>query len=172
MAGSAAGAWANLVALADLTGPAGPAGSAGATGAKGDTGSTPTLSIGTVSTLAAGSPATATLSGTGIAPVLNLGIPAGPQGPAAATSVVFLNNVTLAQTAVIAISAGPRQVTVATNCQVNDRLVMHPVAAMPAGYMLGDMVCSAAGTAQATLYAPLLAIGANYSIAVRVTAFR
>jgi hypothetical protein len=153
-------------------GPIGPAGPAGPAGAKGDAGSSPTLSIGTVTTLAAGSSATATLSGTGSAPVLNLGIPAGPQGPAAATSVVFLTNVTLAQSALVSIAAGPRQVAVATNCQMNDRLVMHPVAALPAGYMLGDMVCASAGNALATLYAPLLAIGANYSIAVRVTAFR
>lgn len=48
--------------------------------AKGDTGTTPDFSIGTVTTLAAGSSATATITGTAEEPVLNLGIPQGIQG--------------------------------------------------------------------------------------------
>lgn len=84
----------------------------------------------------------------------------------------FLNDVTLTQTATIAISVGPRQLTVATNCQVGDRMFMSPVTTLPAGYMLGDIYCTTAGSAIATVYAPALAIGAGYSIAVHVTAFR
>ena len=48
-------------------------------GAKGDTGATPNLTIGTVTTLSAGSQATATISGTAENPKLNLGIPSGPE---------------------------------------------------------------------------------------------
>ena len=46
-------------------------------GDKGDTGTTPDISIGTVTTLNAGDPATASMTGTPEAPVLNLGIPKG-----------------------------------------------------------------------------------------------
>ena len=49
-------------------------------GAKGDTGATPEFSIGTVSTLETGQSATATITGTAAAPVLNLGLPKGNTG--------------------------------------------------------------------------------------------
>ena len=86
------------------TGPQGPAGADGAKGDKGDTGAqgpkgdkgdpgatgsqgpagadgiTPSLTIGTVSTLGAGSNAFATITGTKENPVLNLGIPKGADG--------------------------------------------------------------------------------------------
>lgn len=47
---------------------------------EGAIGSTPNITIGTVTTLPAGSQATATLTGTAAAPVLNLGIPVGATG--------------------------------------------------------------------------------------------
>lgn len=47
---------------------------------KGENGATPKLTIGTVETLAAGSNATASISGTAEEPVLNLGIPRGKTG--------------------------------------------------------------------------------------------
>lgn len=80
------------------TGPQGPAGADGAKGDKGDPGAagsqgpqgeqgpagadgiTPSLTIGTVSTLDAGSNAFATITGTKENPVLNLGIPKGADG--------------------------------------------------------------------------------------------
>ncbi|MBE6685780.1 MAG: SGNH/GDSL hydrolase family protein [Ruminococcaceae bacterium] len=46
----------------------------------GEVGATPNITIGTVTTLDAGSEATATLTGTTEAPILNLGIPMGKQG--------------------------------------------------------------------------------------------
>ena len=55
----------------NMTGPQGPAGA---------TGATPVFTIGTVTTLEAGSNATATISGTAENPVLNLGIPKGEKG--------------------------------------------------------------------------------------------
>ena len=61
-----------------------PRGDTGAKGDKGDTGetgATPNLSIGTVETLAPDEDATATITGTAENPVLNLGLPKGPQGP-------------------------------------------------------------------------------------------
>lgn len=57
-----------------------PKGAKGDTGATGATGATPDFSIGTVSTLETGQPATATITGTAAAPVLNLGLPKGNKG--------------------------------------------------------------------------------------------
>lgn len=52
----------------------------GQPGARGQTGATPDFSIGTVETLPAGSPATASITGTDEEPILNLGIPTGATG--------------------------------------------------------------------------------------------
>lgn len=68
------------------TGPAGPDGapgkdgSPGKDGAPGKDGVTPDIKIGTVTTLPAGSAATASMGGTAAQPTLNLGIPKGPAG--------------------------------------------------------------------------------------------
>lgn len=61
-------------------GEPGEKGDTGSPGAKGDTGATPNLQIGTVTTLPAGSDATASVSGTAENPLLNLGIPKGADG--------------------------------------------------------------------------------------------
>lgn len=61
-------------------GPQGPTGPKGATGPQGATGATPNLTIGTVTTGAAGTDAGATITGTDEAPVLNLVIPRGDTG--------------------------------------------------------------------------------------------
>lgn len=55
-------------------------GEQGIKGDTGNTGATPNMSIGTVQTLTPGSPATASITGTPEAPVLNLGIPKGDTG--------------------------------------------------------------------------------------------
>eukprot|EP01037_Dinobryon_pediforme_P009565 gene9565-9641_t len=70
----------NLGIPAGLTGAAGIAGASGATGATGATGPAPTLSVGTVTSLAAGITPTATISGSAGVYKLNLGIPAGQTG--------------------------------------------------------------------------------------------
>lgn len=70
----------------EITAPKGAKGADGAPGAKGDTGATgttgatPNLQIGEVTTLDAGSDATATITGTVENPLLNLGIPKGADG--------------------------------------------------------------------------------------------
>lgn len=61
-------------------GPQGIQGIQGETGAKGDTGLTPQLSVGSVTTLPAGSSVTVTITGTAEAPILNFGIPKGDPG--------------------------------------------------------------------------------------------
>lgn len=62
------------------TGAQGPKGDTGETGPAGQTGATPNLQIGEVTTLDAGSDATASITGTPENPLLNLGIPKGADG--------------------------------------------------------------------------------------------
>lgn len=74
-------------------GPVGPQGPIGPQGMTGNTGATPDFSIGTVTTLPAGSDATATITGTAAAPVLNLGIPQGVPGEVTQAEFDALENV-------------------------------------------------------------------------------
>lgn len=71
--------WTTLIGLDALRGSAGPGNS---------------LTIGSVSTLAAGAQATATISGTSPNQVLNLGIPAGSKGDNGSTPVINIGTVT------------------------------------------------------------------------------
>ncbi len=81
--------WENLIAIADLkgadgkdgtNGTDGAPGKDGADGAPGKDGVTPDIKIGKVTTLPAGSEATASMGGTAAQPTLNLGIPKGANG--------------------------------------------------------------------------------------------
>lgn len=79
-------------------------GTDGAPGAKGDTGATPDIQIGTVTTLPAGSDATASMSGTAENPLLNLGIPKGADGASGggaggSPSSALICDITLAEAA-------------------------------------------------------------------------
>lgn len=69
------------------TGPTGPTGATGPTGPTGADGLTPTLTIGTVTTGAPGTDASATITGTAPNFILNLTIPQGPTGPEAPNDV-------------------------------------------------------------------------------------
>lgn len=87
--------WENLIAVEDLK---------GGKGEKGDTGATPDIRIGTVTTLPAGSDATASMSGTAENPLLNLGIPKGADGASGggaggSPSSALICDVTLAEAA-------------------------------------------------------------------------
>ena len=77
----------NFVGVIGPTGPTGPAGGetgpTGPTGPIGPTGETPDLTIGTITTGAPGTEASATITGTAPNFILNLTIPQGPTGPAA-----------------------------------------------------------------------------------------
>lgn len=78
-------------------GEKGDKGDTGSPGAKGDTGATPNLQIGTVTTLPAGSDATASMGGTAENPLLNLGIPKGADGEALPTTTSVTASSTDAQ---------------------------------------------------------------------------
>lgn len=69
--------WKSLIALSQLTGAPGKD---GLNGSSGKDGISPALQAGTVTTLAAGSSATMSLTGTAASPILNLGLPVGAQG--------------------------------------------------------------------------------------------
>lgn len=71
--------WTTLIGFDQLTGPAGPSNS---------------VTIGSITTLAAGAQATATMSGTSPNQVLNLGIPAGSKGETGSTPVISIGTVT------------------------------------------------------------------------------
>ncbi len=70
----------DIIEYSDGTTQETPKGVIGAWGNTGSTGATPEFSMGTVETLAAGSDATASITGTAAKPVLNLGIPKGNTG--------------------------------------------------------------------------------------------
>jgi len=84
-------------------------------------------------------------------------------------AITFVGTSTVAETAVIAISAGVRQVT-ATMAGVVPGEAYTVVASgtVPTGYALHDCYCSANNTLKVNVTAPLLAIGQNYSIPIKV----
>jgi hypothetical protein len=99
--------------------------------------------------------------------------------PAAGPSpLVTIGTVTIAQTAVIAISAGIRTITFTglAGLFTSDNVLLFPVVTagvgIPDGYAIHNAWCSAAGTLKVALSAPLLAIGASYSIPCRVIVLR
>lgn len=99
--------------------------------------------------------------------------------PAAGPSpLVTIGTVTIAQTAVIAIVAGIRTITFTglAGLLTSDNVLLFPVVTagvgIPDGYAIHNAWCSAAGTLKVALSAPLLAIGASYSIPCRVIVLR
>lgn len=134
-------------------GPAGPKGDTGSTGAtgpqgaKGDTGSTGAQG------------AKGDIGATG------------PTGPSAKVALGTLN---VTQTATVAINAGVRTIsfTAVTGTLTGDDLLLFPTSALPAGYAIHNVRCPSAGTVEVTMTAPLLAIGASFSIPCRLVALR
>lgn len=72
-------------------GATGPAGQKGDPGEPGKNGMTPNLQIGTVTTLPAGSPATAEITGTAANPVLSFGLPRGADATGGSAGVTTIN---------------------------------------------------------------------------------
>lgn len=151
-------------------GRTGDTGERGPEGMRGATGNTGTIEIGTVTSGAPGTSVTVTNRGTPQAAILDIQIPRGMPGP---SSKVSLGTITLAQNALVAITAGVRTLTLPlTGVLAGDDLTIHPVGALPVGYGILGATATAANTVQVTLTAPLLAIGASYSIPCRVNALR
>lgn len=84
-------------------------------------------------------------------------------------AVQVLGDVNITYTAAIAVSAGPRPIAVAVpNAKAGDILAVRLTAAIPVGYDIGSCYCLTDGTIQVVIDHPVLALGANFSIPVRV----
>lgn len=99
----------------------------------------------------------------------------GPQGPTGPAAQTLLGTVTIAETAVIAIGAGIRRVTLSTpaawGVKAGDDLVAFAVSIPSAAYSLHDVVVTGTNTISIGVSAPLLAVGAGYSITARIRRF-
>lgn len=86
---------------------------------------------------------------------------------------VALGTVSVTQTATVALSAGVRSVTLTVQgVLAGDDILLFPTAALPAGYAIHNVVATAANIIVVTFSAPLLALGASFTIACRVVALR
>lgn len=157
-----------------LAGPPGPAGSAGA---KGDVGATgpqgPTGASGAPG--ATGPKGDQGLQGNnGLQGIQGVQGATGNTGATGPNPLVSLGTVTVAQTAAVAIAAGIRTVAITgvTGLLAGDTIILTPTAALPVGYGFHNAVCVVDGTLQVTLFAPLLAIGASYTIQATVKVLR
>ena len=125
----------------------------------------PTLFSGAYSDLAGAPTIPNYTAGTGIAITSNVISTTG-------LTAVALPNVTIAENAIAVISAGWRNITVTcAGVVAGDRIQINPTTA-PTGYAIGQAVATATNTLVIQVYAPLLAIGANYSILCKIAAFR
>jgi len=140
--------------VAGPKGDTGATGSHGATGAKGDTGST------------------GAKGDTGSQGATGAQGAAGAKGDTGPSGATLLGTVTITETAVLAIAAGVRKVTVAVpsamGVVVGGNYLLFPTGATPAGYAIADVVATAANTLQVTMTVPLIALGASYSIPCRL----
>lgn len=89
-----------------------------------------------------------------------------------AASAKVLGTVAITQTAAIALSAGVRSVTVSVpaglGVKAGDNILLFPSGTLPAGYALHNAIATAANTLVVYFTAPLLAIGASFSIPCRI----
>lgn len=85
------------------------------------------------------------------------------------TSNVLVGTITLTETAVVAIAAGVRKLTVSLAGTVTTgNYLVFPASATPTGYALHDAICQTNGQITVSLTAPFLAVLASYSIPCRV----
>jgi hypothetical protein len=169
-------------------GPSGAVGPAGPTGAKGDTGSIgptgPKGDTGATGQNGATGPAGAKgdTGASGAQGPQGLKGDTGAQGVKGDTGspgAVLVGQVVISQTALAAINLGIREVTVdLAGTVVGERYAPYARAyklnggantpGRPTAYALIDAVCNQAGKITVTLNAPLLAVGASYSITVDI----
>lgn len=127
------------------TGPIGPKGDTGAKGDKGDKGDRGDFG-----------------------PVGAIG-PTGPQGPAGTPGNTLIGAATISETMLLALSAGVRSLSVAVPGVVpGGNYVLFRTATGTANVGILDTACFTAGTLEVRLQVPALAIGASYSIPVRI----
>lgn len=90
------------------------------------------------------------------------------------TAITSIPNVTVSQTAIVALLGGVRKVTITgiTGLLAGDRVVLTPIGSTPVGYALADVYVPSNGTMEVSFTAPALALGGSFSIPCKVTAFR
>lgn len=95
---------------------------------------------------------------------------AGPKGDQGDAGATFVGTITVAQTAVVAISLGPRNIDIPmTGLSTSANYLVIPTSPVPAGYQIQTVATATSTTnLRVTVYAPLLAIGASFSIPCRV----
>lgn len=157
------------------TGPQGATGNTGAQGPKGDAGATGATGAQGVQGIQGVKGDKGDVGATGPAGTYTATSPIVITGSVISYSglkPVSLPNVTVGETALVSLNAGVRNVVVTCSGVVaGDRILVTPTTA-PAGYMIGAAVATAANQITVQVNAPLLAIGASYSIVCTVTAFR
>lgn len=87
---------------------------------------------------------------------------------------IALGTLNVTQTALVALLAGTRNVTLTgvTGVKLGDDVMLFPVDVLPTGYSMGVPAATAAGTLVIPVTGPALAIGATYSIPCRAYALR
>lgn len=139
------------------TGSQGLKGDAGSAGAKGDTGSAGAKGD-TGSQGAKGDTGSQGIQGV--------------KGDTGASGATLLGTITLSETAVIAITAGTRRVTVATpaawGVTTGQNLLCFPVSVPSGAYATHDVIPTGPNTISVGVTAPLLAVAASYSITCRI----
>lgn len=84
----------------------------------------------------------------------------------------LLGNITIAETALITITAGARRVTVTTpagyGVTAGQNLIVFPVSVPSGLYATHDVIATGPNTISVGISAPLLAVGASYSITCRL----
>jgi hypothetical protein len=84
-----------------------------------------------------------------------------------------LGSVTITYSAALAVGAGARSLTVAcVGAQPGDAVFVAATAAIPDGYAVGAAQCLVADTIRVSVVHPALALGANFSIPLRVFVLR
>lgn len=102
--------------------------------------------------------------------VLHLaGVSALPAGGLTATAY----DATLVDAATVLVVLGGRRKRIAcAGVKTTDLLIARPVAEPPAGYVIGDVVCTENGWVRVGFVGPALAIGAGNTIPLKITALR
>jgi hypothetical protein len=93
----------------------------------------------------------------------------GDQGPKGDPGLAILDPLVITQTAVVAITTGPRVVELPyPQAAVGETYLILPIT-VPAGYLVQNSGwCDNAGKIKVVVTAPTLAIGASYSITCKV----
>lgn len=96
----------------------------------------------------------------------------GTNGTSGASGATLLGTITVAENALIAITAGARRVTVTTPAGygviAGQNLMVFPISVPSSLYATHDVIATGPNTISVGISAPLLAVGASYSIQCRL----